>query len=326
MKAMKRFLFSATAMLFGMAGILAQNNNDVCLGEPTYLYIQAPAGAQLQWQSSPNGTTFSNVANQTGDTLWINNPTVDGFFRVRIEDSGCDPYFTEVEKITIIQPPSAADAGGDINTAAVSINLNATAPANGTGTWTIIAGTGGTIASPNDPQSGFSGDTNGVYTLVWTVENPPCPSTSDTITVELGAGVSLPSITFNNQTIYVHPTDNSGPIAWGCSGVVAGAGDDNDGEANTAAIVQNCTAPTAAHICDNLVAFGFSDWYLPSYNELDEMRNNAAAIGGFSSGNYWSSTEGTGNFTANARYRLFPTGVSGYGSKSNQNRVRCVRK
>jgi len=50
-----------------------------------------------------------------------------------------------------------------------------------------------------------------------------------------------------------------------------GADSDFDGAANTANIVAdgNSTVYPAAHFCNDLVIGGFSDWYMPSKNELE---------------------------------------------------------
>jgi len=64
------------------------------------------------------------------------------------------------------------------------------------------------------------------------------------------------------------------------------------GRANTTAIVgqRGCTSG-AAHYCDDLVEGGYSDWYLPSDEELNKLYLNRVAIGGFSPAGYWSSSE-----------------------------------
>jgi hypothetical protein len=51
----------------------------------------------------------------------------------------------------------------------------------------------------------------------------------------------------------------------------AGATSQVDGAANTADIVAdgNSTVYPAAHYCNDLVIGGFSDWYLPAFNELE---------------------------------------------------------
>ena len=48
---------------------------------------------------------------------------------------------------------------------------------------------------------------------------------------------------------------------------------------------------SAVDVCRNLNLNGYSDWYLPSKNELDACFYEKLAIGGFEGKYYWSSTE-----------------------------------
>lgn len=230
--------------------------------------------------------------------------------------------------VEVMAHPTLADAGPDSVAQSLTIAMWANTPVYGTGEWAIVSGGGGSFDSIHSPVAEFTGMSDSIYLLTWTITNPPCDSSTDTVMVTMPGGPSLPSVSCGSPayTLYVHPTDNAGPTSWGCIGIVAGASDDNDGQANTDAIVSACGATSAAAICDNLTAYGYSDWYLPAYNELDCLRNNAAAIGGFHSEGYWSSTEGTGIFTSNARMRTFPSGMSGYSGKSSSHRIRCVRR
>jgi hypothetical protein len=82
---------------------------------------------------------------------------------------------------------------------------------------------------------------------------------------------------------------------WGCRGTsIPGATGTSigTGRANTAAIIANCTeSGIAAQLADSLTFGGKSDWFLPSFAELGMMNVNKVAIGGFSGGLYWSSSE-----------------------------------
>ena len=82
------------------------------------------------------------------------------------------------------------------------------------------------------------------------------------------------------------------------------------GQANTTAIIgQTGHTESAAKLCDDLVLNGYSDWFLPSREELEEMWNSLADTptkrtgNGFLNNNeqYWSSSEG-GHYTEPYEY------------------------
>jgi hypothetical protein len=100
------------------------------------------------------------------------------------------------------------------------------------------------------------------------------------------------------------------------------------GQANTTAIVNTQGAGSyAAQLCDTLVFGGYSDWFLPSKDELKKLWINQNTIGGFSSdyfsyNYYWSSSE----LNANTAWSLFfQIGDWNLFSKSYRVRVRAVR-
>jgi Protein of unknown function (DUF1566) len=91
------------------------------------------------------------------------------------------------------------------------------------------------------------------------------------------------------------PSDQSTNTAWGCFGTSITGADGTalgTGRQNTIDIMAGCaTAGIAARICGDLVLNGYSDWYLPSKDELNKLYLNRAAIGGFGIWEYWSSSE-----------------------------------
>jgi len=61
---------------------------------------------------------------------------------------------------------------------------------------------------------------------------------------------------------------------------------------NTNFIVNNIgNGNYAAKLCYDLVLNGYSDWFLPSKDELNKLYLNRTAIGGFAAAYYWSSSE-----------------------------------
>jgi len=78
----------------------------------------------------------------------------------------------------------------------------------------------------------------------------------------------------------------------------------------------------AKKACWELVSNGYSDWHLPTKDELNKLYYVKSAVGGFSDYFYWSSTE---NIANNAWSQVFGIGSQYYSSKRNRLCVRAVR-
>jgi len=81
---------------------------------------------------------------------------------------------------------------------------------------------------------------------------------------------------------------------------------------------------TAKTACDELILNGYSDWHLPSKEELNAFYVNLKQIGvgGFADYGGWSSTESDDN---NAWLQDFNDGIQFYASKYSKGDVRAVR-
>jgi hypothetical protein len=124
--------------------------------------------------------------------------------------------------------------------------------------------------------------------------------------------------------IIAAPSDQSTGIQWGCYGTTVGGTSTalGTGAANTAVVSSTCGAGTAARLCADLVLNGYSDWYLPSKDELNKLYINRSSIGGFTTGTYWSSSESNAN-PAWAFY--FISGAALSFNKGSSLYVRAVR-
>ena len=124
------------------------------------------------------------------------------------------------------------------------------------------------------------------------------------------------------------PSNQSTGAQWGCytTGLSGADGTSiGSGNQNTIDIMAGCsTAGIAARICGDLVLNGYSDWYLPSKDELNKLYLNQVAIGGFATDYYWSSSETSGNHAWGLGFNF---GYQSYGdfAKSGTHDVRAVR-
>ena len=95
------------------------------------------------------------------------------------------------------------------------------------------------------------------------------------------------------------------------------------GRQNTTAIITGCPdAGIAARLADDFTFGGFSDWFLPSKDELNELFSNRVDVGGFEPLGYWSSSEAD---LTDAWNQSFFDGFQFDASKLGSNGVRAVR-
>ena len=120
-------------------------------------------------------------------------------------------------------------------------------------------------------------------------------------------------------------SDQGAGYAWACLTEVPGADATalGTGNQNTEEIIAHCgIGDNAVSWCYVLNQGGYSDWYLPSKNELNKLYLNKIAIGNFADELYWCSSEAVG---ANAWTQFFLNGTQNALSKTSPLRMRAVR-
>jgi hypothetical protein len=111
-------------------------------------------------------------------------------------------------------------------------------------------------------------------------------------------------------------------IMTGATGTAIGTGLANT---NTIIAIQGGTPTSiAAGLARAHTGGGYTDWYLPSKDELNKLYLNRAAIGNFNEGPYWSSTENE-NSNSTAWRHIFGSGIQQTQFKHFQQHVRAVR-
>lgn len=124
---------------------------------------------------------------------------------------------------------------------------------------------------------------------------------------------------------------NQNPVngaIWGCEGITISGADGTTvgtGKQNTNDIINGCiTSGIAARLCRNYNGGGYSDWFLPSKDELGLMFTElkSKGIGNFDDTTYWSSSEENSSY---AHDMYFPYGGPKYHPKNTNYSVRAAR-
>ncbi len=206
----------------------------------------------------------------------------------------------------------------------------------------------GTAGEPTDgscalyhPNGGGVKPCGGIVPISDACAGSPAPGTlcgDGTIYVDLSPD--------GNVKMYTTAADGLGPGPWNDGstnwldldpvGTCLGSGQPTcrTGTANTALIMTFAGgASPAPHIagehCGNLVSNGHSDWYLPSMEEMQLVfthRNTGSLSGTLALKVYWSSSEIQHDGAIFVPDPDLGWGTWGSATKTNGNRVRCVRK
>jgi hypothetical protein len=124
--------------------------------------------------------------------------------------------------------------------------------------------------------------------------------------------------------IIAAPSDYNVRCIWGrfdalISGTSTALG---KGALNTTQIVNNCAEAAGAIYCDTLTLNGYTDWCLPSKDDLNKLYLNKDSIGGFSEYWYWSSSESNANFGWRQDFR---NGIQSDINKTVEHQIRAIR-
>jgi len=149
-----------------------------------------------------------------------------------------------------------------------------------------VIGTGNITLSPN-VSSYVIGDTGPAGGKIFIT-----PSTSGNTTGKYFEAAPVAAQVLRKWATDTDPgigLGNAATTVSGADGIVIGTGQQNT--ADIVAQTGNVAATSAAVYCDEYTYGGFSDWFLPSKDELNELYLNQVVIGGFISSYYSSSSE-----------------------------------
>jgi len=116
-------------------------------------------------------------------------------YTIDADDPCSDPSTTV--SVNVTQVPSSANAGIDYSACSLApYMLSASLPIYGTGEWTIVSGPPGiTLDNYTDPNATASFTMDGMYELVWGINNGDiCPTRRDTMVIHVA---NYPSVTFD---------------------------------------------------------------------------------------------------------------------------------
>lgn len=125
------------------------------------------------WTVINGSGTFSSYTSNTPSVTGL--AFGDNIFRWTITNNGC----TEFDEVIISNNFILATAGSDETLCQDSLQLKASNPLPGVGTWTILAASSATFDNQNAPNTWVKNLSKGVNSFRWTVSNKGCVSYDD---------------------------------------------------------------------------------------------------------------------------------------------------
>jgi hypothetical protein len=312
--------------------VYSNQSQSVCSGNalsvtPTGSVV--PTGTQFTWTHVDNASVTGEADNTTAAstfaaTLTNTTNTAQNVVYTLTPIAGACSGTTFTLTVTVDPTPSIATqtatiCSGSTFTVTPSNGSGNIVPSGTTYTWSApsVAGITGTLSgsSASSISNTLVNTTNAPIDITYTV-TPQVSTPVPAIGSSYGGGQvgyilqpSDPGYVAGQITMLIVNQISSNAL-WGCQGQdITGANGTSigTGAANTTAILAACnTSGIAAALCDNYAGGGYTDWYLPSRDELATMycsncANQPYSTLGFSSGEYWTST----NLDANHSYYVY---------------------
>ncbi|MCC7302338.1 MAG: gliding motility-associated C-terminal domain-containing protein, partial [Bacteroidia bacterium] len=197
-----------------------------------------------QFLCNVTSSSFSGNSPLTGTGVWtliagtgtITTPsspasTVTGLsvgtntFQWTISNGSCPPSIDSVT-VEVYDLPSNALAGPDQSICIDSVLLSGSVVQVGTGTWTLIAGSG-TIINPNSSTTWVTGMGLGTNIFEWMISNGTCPPSKDTVQITVNPAPTAPNAGADQGLCNIFSTSFAGNtplVGTGLWALVSGSG------------------------------------------------------------------------------------------------------
>ncbi len=178
----------------------------------------------LTGNTPSNGTASWSILSGSGGSLGTANAPSTTFtgvrgnsYSLRYSISNACGSSSDTVAVILSTLTTPASAGPDqLNLSGTTAILAANAPSatsRETGTWSILAGSGGSFSNNSNPTATFTKGTDSAYTLIWTMTGP-CGSSRDTVNLRFPAPVGTAcgqAVTYAGES---YPTVQIGTQCW----------------------------------------------------------------------------------------------------------------
>ncbi len=153
--------------------------NTPVIGTGSWSVVIGAGGSFVSSSSAVSG--FNGIAGTTYTLRWT------------ISNGVCTSSTDDVV-VSLLQSPSASNAGSDQSFCGTSVTLSGNAPSVGTGSWSLSpsnTGTGGSFGNASLFNSSFNGTAGQTYTLRWSISNGICTTSTDDVQIRFDVSPSV---------------------------------------------------------------------------------------------------------------------------------------